>query len=174
MKFKTTFILLLLLTFSCKDEKRTADTNVQEKKEYFSFTINAVIEKDDEFTLFYLDEENTDIKKENSVSVKTKGSSTPQELFFQLPDDTLPLRLLLRYGNDEKSQTIQIVDAKLSYHGKDIIVSRQNFFQFFNPNKFIDYNQEEFKAVSKEMDGTYSPTFISRKVLENKIDHKLY
>lgn len=177
---KGTIILSLILTiaFSCKNDKKAEEIKesfkLNENKEYFSLTINAIIEYNDEFKLFYLEENEKAITKKNSVSVLVEGNILPQELKFQITKDIIPTKLVLMFGNDERHQKVQFVDAKLNYYDKEIFIEKERFYQFFIPNEFIEYNQEEYTAIANEKNGNYNPAFFSREILENKIDITFY
>lgn len=169
---------MLFAFASCKDDKKSLDVEkntavLENNDDYFSLSINAIVENDDKFILFYLEEER-DITKENSVSVNVIGSTEPQLLVFKLHEDVLPRKLVLRFGNEEMKQKIKFQDSRIDYHDKEIVMDSAKFYQFFIPNEFIDYNQEESTASTKINNGNYNPTFFSRKVLEDKINYTLF
>ena len=178
MKFKIILLITLFAFASCKDEKKEVskeNNNISlQNEDYFTFSINAVIENDDEFTLFYLDVENEQIAKEKSISLQVSGSLSPQDLVFKLKEDVLPTRLILRFGNSEKTQKIDFNESRLNYYGKEIVISKENFFQFFIPNNFINFDREAHTAVGREVDSNYDPTFFSREILENKINYTFF
>ena len=169
---------MLITIFSCKEEKKGSEINHNidqenkkvDEKGYFSLHINAIVEHNEKFTLFYLDVDQENITKENSVSLNVEGNAEPQDLVFQLTNDILPTRLILRFGNEAKTQKIYFNNTELSYHNSKINIEKENFFQFFNPNKFIDYKRDELLAITKEVEGNYNPAFFSRRILEDKIE----
>ncbi len=173
MKNKIIFILSLVLIISCKQEKKEqVDTNQKrEPINFFNVKIDAVVKGDDTFTLFYLEGNEKNITRENSVSIKVKGGEASQNLEFQLKEDVLPTRLVLRLGGPEASdQKIVFNTIEVGYRNHKITVEKEKIFQFFNPNKFINYNQDTFTATPKEVDGKFRPNLFSRRILENKID----
>jgi len=175
MKTKVIFFLLLSITFSCKQknntEKELEQNNQKEAINYFSLIIEATIKSDDTFTLFYLENDEKNISRKNSVSIKVQGSDALQNLKFELTKDVLPTRLILRLGGKEpKEQLVKFNMIELGYRNHKISIEKEKIFQFFNPNKFIDYDQVNFTASPKEIEGEYMPNLFSRVVLENKID----
>lgn len=174
----TLFSFTFILFTNCKESKKeTSNTEIkieEVQEDYFTFIINAIIENDDTFTLFYLEGEEKNITDENSVSIDVYGNPNQQTLEFRLTEDVLPTRLILRYGTLESSQKIQFIDSKLSYYDEEILIAGNKFYQFFIPNKFIEFNQEEQTAISEKKDGKEGPIFYSRKVLEDKIDFFFY
>jgi len=177
-------LILALAVTSCKDEKKQVDSTDSNEVEtvpeepnnavFFTLKINAVVEKDDKATLYYLEGEQTDITTENSVEINIIGSELQQEMIFRLNEDILPTKLVLKYGNEEKAQKITFVNAELSYNEQKIEIDAYKFYQFFIPNAFIEYDQENHIATFKEVNGEYNPIFFSRKVLEDKIDYTFY
>lgn len=170
---KIILLLLVVITFSCKSEKKEKETTpiVEEieQKNAFTLSINAVVENDDSFILFYLEEGQTKINLKNSITANVLGSLDPQELNFKIKEEVLPTKLFLRFGNDQKFQKINFLTTYLSFGENSFSIENEKFFQFFNPNKFIDYDRENFIAISNEVDGEYKPRFGSRAVLIDKI-----
>jgi hypothetical protein len=170
------YLFLIIAFLGCKEEKKTSENPVEneinEKNEsdsFFTLKINAKIEKDDNLILFYLEEDQDNISKKNSIELPVVGKDNFQNLTFKVNRDVLPTRLILKFGNEEKSQTIVMNEVKISYHENDISISKENFFSFFNPNKFIEYDKTTYTAIATEKDGVFNPFFVSRKTLEDKI-----
>jgi len=181
MKYKAIFISLFILIISCKDEKKAKDiegsttlVKVDNTDDYFSLSIEATIEQDDDFVLYYLEGDEVNISNENSVPLKVTGSMFPQNLIFNLQEDILPTKLIIKYGNEQKNQKMQFYGGEINYLGEKIVMDSYKFYQFFIPNLYIDYNQKNHIAISKEKNGKYEPIFFSRKVLEDKIDYTFY
>lgn len=175
MKTRFIFFLSIVFIFSCKqennDSKEKKQNNQKEPVNYFNLSIAATIKSDDTFTLFYLEGNEKNISRENSVSIKVKGSDTLQNLKFELTEDVLPTRLILRLGGtDYKEQLIKFDMIEVGYRNHKISIDKEKIFQFFNPNKFIDYDQSNFIASPKELNGEYRPNLFSRSILESKID----
>ena len=166
--------LLVLLVVNCKENKKEIPNDKleveQTNKDFFTLTINAIVENDDTFTLFYLEGEQKQISDENSVSVDVIGSNFQQTLQFKLKEDVLPTRLILRYGNMESGQKIEFFDSEITYYDNEIFIAKHNFYQFFIPNKYIEFNQETHVATSNPKVDKNGPVFYSRKVLDEKID----
>lgn len=177
------YLILVVAIISCKEEK--AKPNISEplkvenelennNEDYFTLRINAIVEYDDNFTLYYLEEDEKDITNENSVELNVFGGASPQDLSFRLKENVLPTKLILKYGNEQKQQKIQFVEAEISYEGEKIEMDAYKFYQFFIPNEYIGYDQNNHTAISKEKNGQYNPVFFSRKVLEDKLDYTFY
>ncbi|NIK90870.1 hypothetical protein GZ212_01795 [Mangrovimonas sp. CR14] len=177
MKIRILIFLFLSLVLSCKDsnevEKGTTESikdgkqNVSKNQLILNF--NAVIEKNGTFTLFFLEEGQKDINIKNSSSVEVKGSKDVQTLIFNIKEDVIPDKLFLRFVNEEKDQTIEIKETILVFGDKEIVIKPDSFFQYFMPNKFVDYDEKNFIATTKEIQGNYLPRFSSREALIYKM-----
>ncbi|RMZ50330.1 hypothetical protein EB822_09020 [Flavobacteriaceae bacterium PRS1] len=174
---KIVLVLLIVLVFACKSENKNkaeqppkAIETVQ--KDVFTLSINAIVENEDTFILFFLEEGQEHITKKNSATVKVQGSVEPQEIRFIIKEEVLPTKLLLRFGNEQKAQKIEFLTTELSYGENSFIIEKDRFFQFFIPNKYIEYDRENSIAISKEIEEEYEPRFGSRNVLIDKIFYK--
>ena len=180
---KYVYLLVVFVIMSCNEERKKSDIPEPVKSEnvldtnnndYFTFRINAVVENDDKFILYYLEENQKDITNENSVELNVVGGNSPQDLSFRLKENVLPTKLVLKYGNEQKQQKIQFIQAEISYEGDKIEIDAYKFYQFFIPNEYITYDQDNHIASSREINGKYNPVFFSRKVLEDKLDYTFY
>ena len=177
------YLFIALAISSCKENKSETDKiaidsidaeiNENEGPDFFALRMNVVVEKDDNLTLFYLEEGQDKISKKNSISIPVKGSENFQTLTFRIDKDILPTRLILKFGNEEKYQKMVFDEILISYEGREILIAKENFFWNFNPNKFIDYDRTNFTAIVTEKEGVFNPFFVSRKTLEDRIDLEL-
>ncbi|MBT8254151.1 MAG: hypothetical protein HKN00_08345 [Flavobacteriaceae bacterium] len=177
-------LFLSVIIYSCKngskseasetdqitEEGQTTQSNEEDTSSFFTLTINALVELDDEFILYYLEEGQKDIKKENSVAVKLSGSPSIQQLEFKLKDDTLPTNLILRFAQETPEQKVTFMNSVITYGSSEFIIDAPRFFQFFNPNECINFNKEENSATVKEVNGRLNPSFNSREVLNQRLD----
>lgn len=167
---KILLVFFLTASFGCKQKSEAKqEQQINEPRDAFVLKINTIIDDDDVFTLFFLEEGQDNITTKNSVSVNVKNSPSPQELTFKVKEGILPTKLFLKFGNEQKKQRIFILSAQINFGEKSFIISREKFYQFFIPNKFINYDVENAIAIGKEVDGEYSPWFGSREVLIDKI-----
>lgn len=173
---KNFFLVFLIVgcVFSCNEEKKENKIKPTKEAEIehinaLSLNFEAVIENDGKFTLFFMEEGQEHISLKNSKAIDVKGGLDTQNLVFTIKEETIPTKLFLRFVNDERVQSISVKSATFSYGKKSFQIPDSLFFQYFMPNKFVDYNKENFTATTKEIDGDYLPRFFSRKVLIDKI-----
>ena len=77
-----TFLLFTLTLFSgCKNE---TPQNVNQKRSVanFKITLNVIVKKDDNFSLFYNQDGSTDFSKIAPIWVGVKGKGTEQKVIF--------------------------------------------------------------------------------------------
>jgi hypothetical protein len=173
MRNHVLIFFLLITVFACKSEKKPEENIAEEEliksKDALTFTLEAIIENDGTFTLFFLEEGQEQINFKNSEAKEVKGSAQSQSISFTIREEVIPDKLFLRFLNDEKKQIITIKRASISYGKKSIVIQDSLFYQYFMPNKFVDYDSNNFKASTNEIDGEYLPRFSSRDVLIEKM-----
>ena len=178
---KNFFLSIFCITVlnSCKnDNTKSSDPNpiIEESSNAFSMTINGIVRYDGEFALYYLlDGGEKDISDKQVVIIDIIGSTEVQKLFFQLPNENeLPIKLILKFNSVENIQDLKIMDALIEYNNNDIFISAENFYQYFIPNEFIDYKEDDFTYTANEKNGLFRPCFFSRKVLDDRINFSFY
>ncbi|GAB5563383.1 MAG: hypothetical protein Wins2KO_04460 [Winogradskyella sp.] len=174
---KLTLILLIsLILTSCKDNKENVNGTSNISSEYkinedetLTLLLKAKIEKDDKFKFCYLNEGQEQLKGDQKVEINVKGSSEIQELEFRTSSTEIPTKLFLMFGNDEKYQSIEFESAEIQLNENTFQISKTVFFQFFNPNGYIDYDKENAVATCKAVEGEYGPWFMSRDILIDRL-----
>lgn len=176
-------IVLLTSIVSCKNDKKETEKVVENetpevkeevvKKDFVLLTLNAVVPKDDTFVLQFTEDPTFKFKASDKMKVDIKGSNVPQDVIFKLPNKVIPTKFMLKVGR-KNYEGVTISKLTISNEDRVFEISKENFYQFFNPNKYIDYNREEKTFTSKEIDGRYIPTFISRPVLIQRLEEIVY
>lgn len=181
MKYKVILFTVLLFMLNCKDEKTKKEEIIEStpvetinEKDFFSLTINAIVDYDGDFILYYLEGNQKDITSKNSVSLNVERSESVQKLHFRLKENIIPTKLMLVLKSEQKKQRIKFFDSRLDYYDDEILISAKNFYQFFNPNHYLEYDKDNYVAVAIEKNGQFKPNFFSRKVLDDRIDLIFY
>ncbi|MGY0391267.1 hypothetical protein ACW5R3_01750 [Bizionia sp. KMM 8389] len=168
---------LFLFVFSCKEKKEvtpveavspTEEVVVEETSSFFSFELDAEFQNDDKIVLYYLTPDSETISKDQSIEKEVVGSTNIQTVNFQLPEDILPTRILVKFGENGE-QVLKVNKVSLAYGENSIQVPDSLFNQFFKPNKGAVYNKEGY-SIEAVKDAAQKPMFFSRKTLEDKID----
>ena len=174
---KIVLALFLVTAFACKSDKKetkkeTPATSVdQVEKESIKITFNAVIPKDDTFSLQFKKEDGKWYPKKG-IEVSVIGSDQPQDIVFNLPENTYPTGFLFLVGKNNKENVV-LNTASFDFEDNTFFISKENFFQFFNPNRFIDFNKADNSYKLKDEEKA-RPFFNSRNLLIQRLEEKLY
>ena len=171
------FALSLSLLVSCKDENTVGKTEEQAKKNV-KVTVSALVKVDDDFQLFFREEDNisTPFEEGNSIWTKVSASDKVQEIEFVLPENVLPNYLRLDLGKNEAQQPVTISGMKIEFLDKKVDISKSNFFEtYFVHNNSIEIKDKSSGEVitKKDENGTYDPVFNSGENLKFELQ-KMY
>jgi len=177
---KSIFFLLVLsfsLLVSCKDEKAN-DNEVTKISKTVKVTVSAIVKTDDDFQLFFREEDNisTPFEEVNSVWTKVTASDNPQSIEFILPENVLPNYLRLDVGKNEKQQAITISGMKIEFLDNKFEINPSNFFEtYFVHNSSVEIKDKSTGEVitKKDENGTYDPVFNSGENLKFELQ-KMY
>ena len=168
MKNKTLIAVFIaaLTLISCKDEK-VKEAPAPKVDDSFYITFNLVVQKNDNFQIYYNEDASDSFPPDQYVDVAVKGSEQPQEITFKLPDNTLPASLRFDLGNNKEQGEIKINDFKMKYHDKAFSAPAISFINYFWNTDQIEYNKE--KAIAKPKttgDAPYDPIFLATELLK--------
>ncbi|MBP4137265.1 hypothetical protein [Flavobacterium geliluteum] len=177
MRKKIIFACLILLVgfISCKKEDNknlTQPAEVETNKNNFQVTLTATVKADDNFQMYYSqDDYEVPYKEENSVWVAVKASDKPQDIVFDLPQDVIPNYIRIDFGTNQQQKEITISNFKMKYYSKSFEAKDSLFFNYFIPNdcvKILDKNNSVVQNIQPQ-DGRYDPLFYSEKALYDQI-----
>ncbi|KLT70587.1 MULTISPECIES: hypothetical protein [unclassified Flavobacterium] len=168
--------LILALTFiSCKKEvskEEIKPIEVETNKNNFQVTLTAIVKTDDNFQLYYSqDEYDVPYKEENSVWVAVKANDNPQDIVFNLPEDVIPNYLRIDFGTNEAQKEVTVKNFKMKYFSKSFEAKDSLFFNYFIPNDCVKILDKKNSVVQniKSQKGIYDPLFYSEKALYDQI-----
>lgn len=171
--FKSVFLLSFAL-LACKkeaEEDSLKEEKVQAELPSFLVDLDLVIKKDDTLQLFYTESGENTFVGSKRVRAAVKGNEAEQTISFKLPGDVLPTRLRIDFGENAKQEPIEVKKFKMSYLDKDFEIKDTMFYQFFFPNNQIEWNRKNaILKVVKQGDEKYDPQFISREIMEMKLE----
>jgi len=170
----TSLILLVAFT-SCKKEANKDEVKpieIETKNNNFQLTLTATVKTDDNFQLYYSqDEYEVPYKEENSVWVAVKANDNPQDIVFNLPEDVIPNYIRIDFGTNEGQKEINIKNFKMKYYSKSFEARDSLFFNYFIPNDCVKVLDKKNSTVQniKSKDGRYDPLFYSEIALYDQI-----
>ncbi len=178
---KIVLVVLLISSIACKSDKKSNEINepssqeahtVSKESEYPNFTIlfRAKVLLDDKFRLLYTEELGEKFSGKEIVFTDVKGSEDFQTIRFVLPKkDIYPIRLRLNVGNNKEQKGIIIESIEIAHDDNKLKISSTEFYKYFYPNKYIEYNRENGEVTFKEEDGKHFPFFVSRGPLHDEL-----
>lgn len=175
-------ILLLIFAISltaCKNEKNKqtqepetkTEPVVETQEDFIKVTFNAIVPKDDTFSLQFKKEDNKMYPKKG-IKVNIQGSDLPQDLVFNLPPNNFPTGFILILG-ENNVENVVMNSASFDLDGENFSIEKERFFQFFNPNKHIEFNKADNSYKLKE-GNKGRPFFNARKILIQRLEEKVY
>lgn len=162
-KFLALFVIVSTLFVGCKDEKSNdaIDAVTAKEQKNFKVTLNVTVKKNDTFSIFYTEDGSIDFTKTTPIWVEVKGSDSPQDVVFNLPEDIIPTQLRLDFGMSKDQEEIVINKFKMDFFGKSFEAAGEQFYVYFDPDlskTIFDKDKKTINAVVK--DGVrQSPSF---------------
>lgn len=132
---------ILILFTSCKDDKKIKVDEVQAPTNIpFTVTVNAIVEKDDVFQIFYNEDGGDDFPGEQAVTISVKGSVEPQDLVFILPSDAAPMSLRFDIGANKDLKQVLFKGFRINYLGDSFSADGAQFSKYFYPNAQVEFD----------------------------------
>ncbi|RZJ79285.1 MAG: hypothetical protein EOO20_26995 [Chryseobacterium sp.] len=162
-RFLTVLLLVSVLAVSCKiDKKDDTGTPNGDSKENGSqglkVTFNAVVDKDDNFQLFFNEDGTENFTGDQMIDLPIKGSTESQELVFVLPEDVAATNFRFDIGSNGTLKEVKFGDFKMEYNGKTFKADGKDFFKYFYPNDQVVLDTiAEVAKITPKADRPYDP-----------------
>ena len=172
-----TIFLSMIFLASCKDKDAQTNTETSTQteakvKDNIIITISAIVKKDDNFQIYYKDEETEGFTEEKSFYVELKGSESVQDIVFNLPENEFPNYLRLDFGINKEQAPIEIKNLKLSYFDKTVDIKGEDLFEYFYANDST-LKVDKVKGIITPIlaaDGGYDPMIASADGLRKQLE----
>lgn len=168
------FILMSSIFIGCKNEKSVDQLDVVNPvvaDNIFKVTIESIVKKDDDYSLYYTDGSSPDFKEPLWTGVK--GSENAQKTLFSIPDENFPSELRLDFGMKKDQEDIVLKSIVLEYNGKkrEIIGAEIGTYFRADDNKCtFDPATGIIKALVKDGVRQNPSLYPQEKVLNQEID----
>ena len=157
MKTKIILSILWVTVFftGCKNDKSVDSLDVVKPvvvDNSFKVTLNVIVKKDDDFSLFYTEDGSIDFKGE-PMWTGVKGSENVQPVTYTLPQDVFPTELRLDFGMKKDQEDIILKSVVLEYKGKTRQIAGPELITFFRADEnkcSFDPASGVIKAVVKD------------------------
>lgn len=154
-----TTILLLTFVFnvSCKgNNKSSTDESTIKYEDQLVFEVVLAAQQDDKFELYYRSEDEN-FNAERRISYKFKGSTKNQQIKFVFDLLEFPSHIRLDFGENEKQDTIKVVQFLFRYNDAEHIFTHQEIKKYFKPNTYLEFDYENMSAQGLKVNGKYDP-----------------
>lgn len=164
-----------LFFVSCgKDKETKADEPKKETVKNFTMTVNAVVDKDDIFQIFYTEDGTDQWQDTQSLLVPVKGSSKSQDVVFKLPEDAMPTALRFDIGGNKDIKQVAFNGFNIKYEDKIIDITKDQFFKNFQPSYGVEADTINIVAKTLIIGGNgYDPILTSTAALNAELS-RLY
>ena len=174
MKSKIFTLFVFFTLFACKEEPNndSVQAPAAEASTSFEVRINVTAKKDDSFHLFYTEDGTINFNEKQSVWVEFKGSETPQDIVFKLPEDVLPTHLRMDFGVNKLQEEMKMNSFEMSFMKAKITAQGSEYFNYFYPNEQCTKVDTEKSLIIpiKKGDAYTGPMFYPQILLTEKIN----
>lgn len=166
-KYNLIYLAFSLCLISC------ADRETKNKEKAFEITISAIIEKNDNLELFYMNTENqSNFSEKRKIRKKIIGNNKHQEIKYKLPLEAFPLKIRLDFGNNIEQESISIRKITFKKGNKEFELNGTDLKWFFTTNKYLENvgnGTFKFRSIKDARD----PFIISKAILLKKLEIEL-
>lgn len=141
-------IISVFSLMSCKEENKPIEKEI---KKNFTITVNAVVENDDVFQLFYNEDDSSTFPENQSILVNFKGSDKAQNIVFEIPEHVTPKKFRLDVGSNSAQKIIKINNMNIKFLEKNIDIKKAEFKDYFYPINQLELDSAtlDYKVVYK-------------------------
>jgi len=130
------FLIFLsaLVLYGCKEDNSTGVkiSDIADKTDIFKVSVDAIVQKDDNFALYYTTDGSVNFNKEQLIWVPVKQKSGKQNIVFVLPAKIVPSQVRIDFGS--QPQEIVLKKVTMTYRGKALEIPGTLIFSYFRPD----------------------------------------
>ena len=150
MIFKSVFYLFTFVLISCKDVNSGLQWKTTENKsENFQVIVEANVERDDNFCLYYTTDGTLNFGLLKPIWVNVKGSNHNQKITFELPQTVKPTELRIDFGINPEQPEVILRKITLCYGQNNLEIPGTLIFSYLTP----DFKKTTFDAKSGKLGG---------------------
>ncbi|MBC7607432.1 MAG: hypothetical protein H7199_10835 [Burkholderiales bacterium] len=181
MKTKILIIaaIMAVTLISCKktEDVKNAESKTEPAivaKQNFSVELKVVAERDDNFSLYYTEDNSINFNGDHAVWSGVKGQKESQNVILNLGDEIIPTQIRLDFGikNRQERGDVTLENFKISYYGKTFEKRGSDFLKYFLKNDSITTDIDEVKGTikfNKNLKNSVSPFYYPNQPLVDEI-----
>lgn len=157
-------IFASLLLLSCGKEKEAkVPAAVEEVKDKYVVSLDAIYEKNDTCMVFIYDENNNEFL-DKRIKIAVKGSPNFQKIDFQLPEGLKPSNLGIGFSSNKEQESLTLKSITIQ-NKENAIVKADDYLTFFANNDCLVMDLTTSKHKLKH-DKEYPPGFVGNDKLK--------
>jgi hypothetical protein len=141
---------------SCKkgaDAKNdgTPEAPKAEVKENFSVDLDVVSTVEDNFALYYTEDNSTSFSGDKAAWNGVKAEPGVQTVTLTLSEEIIPTDIRLDFGLKKGAEQgeVTLQQMKINYYGKSFVIKGSDFLKYFIPNKDVPSEIDAAKGTIK-------------------------
>lgn len=172
MKIKSLLLILFVSIFSCQKESSLDESKFRvwlnpdvKLEDVLTVKISLKVGYDDQFKIYYSEDNTENFNEEKTVKTKVKGAKTEQIVIFKFPKHVNPTNLRFDFGFNQKQVDFQINKFEFIYKGSYFRVQGEvllDYFKIFDNRLIFDSSSKLLKVNKKVKRKQYHPTIISK------------
>lgn len=171
-------IFCIALTSCKKDseakQETTEEVSKPEAKQNFSVELDVSSEKDDDFALYFTEDNTIAFNSDHTVWRGVKGGNAGfQKVVFDLSEEIIPTHIRLDLGLKKGAEQgdITLKNVKVSYYGKSFEFPGTDFLKYFITNKDVktEFTPEGGIKFLKNTTGTTTAFYYPEQKLVDEI-----
>lgn len=160
MKTQVVVVLLAIhaLTVSCNSDKKQEVDTASAKPSEIRVVLDAKVEVDDSFQVFYTEDGSFNFTEESSVRVNVNGSNNSQQIVFSLPEEVILSNFRIDTGENPDQKPIVVNSLTVQFYERKLEMKNMEIIQYFYPNQHLtlDYAKSSLVANPSHT-GVYDP-----------------
>lgn len=168
---KIALALLLITVFSCKNEKtetsnkleETIKEDKKEPKKELEFVVRLKTNKQDDFKIVMNNVVVDEFQKKNiQVIEKVLPSTDMETITASFGENNISNNLYFSLGNKEVKE-VEIESISITYGINSIEISTSNLTESLSFNKYVVFDENSGKLITKKIDGKHNPRITVKK-----------
>lgn len=175
-KFLIITTILSIVFTSCKKEadekKEEAATPKVEKNDNFTVEMSVIADKDDNFAVYYTEDNTINFTGEKALWTGVKGQAESQKIVFDFKDAIVPTDIRFDFGLEKTQGDVILENFKCSFYGKNFEAKGADFYKYFIENKDVESQIDATKGTItfKKAKGEFkTPFFYPQQALLDQI-----